>query len=93
MFFLVGDLKTLARELAIKTNEGTVSLVEDRLLELHQHIQACKRVSRAMAEAAWPLSRPLTGRLVDEDDAKDATITAAPAALFRTVVGNILMAL
>ena len=82
---LVGDLKTLARELAIKTNERTVSLVEDRLLELQQHIQACKRASRAMAEATWPLStRPLTaGRLVDEGDAEDATITAAPAAPFR----------
>ena len=81
---LAEDLETLAQELAIKTNERTVSLVEDRLLELHQHIQACKRASRAMAETTTgtrPMPKPLTGRLVAEGDAEDATTTVAAAPL------------
>jgi hypothetical protein len=74
---LMEDLESLAQELVTKSNERTVELVEDRLIELHQHMQACKRAARTAAETTEGIPRPLTGRLVTEH-ANTAAAAAAP---------------
>ena len=68
---LTGDLETLAQEITIKTNAQTVLFVEERLIELHQHMQACKRSLRSIAKSTVSIPKPLNGRLI----AEDATIT------------------
>ena len=89
LLLLLEDVETLAHELIAKTNERTVSVVKNQLLELYQHMQgedrkqpslplstdepAAAKIEEIVITKPPLVPKPWNGRLIISEDATTTT--------------------